>query len=347
MSPKASTSLLSAAVISGMLLAAAPAQAAETETVDQSVTSGVAETSAGTAVVENAAQPVLDAAPVDTAPAAGETVAEPAAPAEQDATEEPGVEPAQDEVATEEAPAAEDEAGQDAAASDAVDAADETELADEPAVVDDATDVQEETPAEPKPATDSPIDALEDEEVSEQDLDETAFWEDIADRLPEGSEQWDDTQWEEFFATDEGRQVQFEYIAFLLDNVSDAEYEELLGLLEENFDDEWLDAFARFYFGEDTDEETGTDGTEQKPTESEKPVETKKPVKEKEAEIQPAGNVDKKPVAEKKDEAKPQASNEDELADTGFDSLAVGGLGALLALSGAFVVAQRRKNATK
>lgn len=328
MSPKASTSLLSAAVISGMLLAAAPAQAAETETVDQSVTSSVAETSAGTAVVENAAQPVLDAAPVDTAPATGETVVEPAAPAEQDAAEEPAVESAQDDVATEEAPAAEDEAGQDAASGDTIDAVDETESADKPAVIDDATVVQEETPAEPTPVTDTPIDSLEEEELSEQDLDEIAFW-------------------EEFFASDEGREAQFEYIAFLLDRASDAEYEEILQFLAENSEDEWWDAFYEFYFGEDTDEETGTDGTEQKPTESEKPVETKKPVKEKEAEIQPAGNVDKKPVAEKKDEAKPQASNEDELADTGFDSLAVGGLGALLALSGAFVVAQRRKNATK
>ncbi|WP_313812052.1 LPXTG cell wall anchor domain-containing protein [Glutamicibacter sp.] len=189
-------------------------------------------------------------------------------------------------------------------------------------------------------------------EPSDEDIkDDLAFWEGIADRLPSDVDSWGADDWEEYFETDEGRQIQFEYLAFLLDNASDEEYDELLNFLDENYDSEWLDAFALFYFGAEGSEEDGTGNTDQQPSDNEDPVDTEGTEPKDEVEIQPAGNIDEKPATEDTNETaskvKPQATAQNELADTGFDSLAVAGIGAMLALSGAFFVGQRRKNVAK
>ena len=419
MSPKVNTTLLSAAVISGLLVSAAPAQATETadETV-QSITVAQPETQS------EPAAPVATAAPVQQP--AVETVVEPAppvadvpagsvdevaveapaeqivgletqAPAENSAEEKAPAAPVDEDASVEESTPAQDpasgiETGATQPEDETSSATDETvgfgfvegaesdkgslasflesdavqQLSDEFGDLDSEMSEEEQAfwdqvdallPEGSEDWDEAQWDAFyeteegqqllqliedefgaEDPEISDEDL---QFLEEMMNRLPAGAEEWTDEQWGEFFATEDGQEYLALVLTYLLDSVSsEAELEELLESIWAEFpgDEQWLEDFLAFYFGEEAPAPEG-EKPEAKPEAkpSEKPVE-----------IKPAGTIDKKPEntgsESAKGDAKPQAA-ENELADTGFNGalLAAAGAGLLLMLAGAAMVLRRRK----
>ena len=381
MSPKINTTLLSAAVISGLLVSAAPAQA--TETTDdalQSITVAQQETQtepAAPAATEAPVQqpavetPVVPAPPVAEvpadnvediaveAPAEQTVVPEPQAPVEDSVEETAPAAPVEENASVEDSAPAQDlaagtETGATQPADETSSATDETvdsdyiegvesdkdslasfleseavqQLSDEFGDLD--SDISEEEqafwekvdallPEGSEGWDDAQWDAFyeteegqqllqlieeefgtEDPEISDEDL---QFLEEMMDRLPAGAEEWTDEQWGEFFATEDGQEYLALVLTYLLDSVSsEAELEELLESIWAEFpgDQQWLEDFLAFYFGEEAPEgEKPEAKPEAKP--SEKPVE-----------IKPAGSIDKKPEntgsESAKGDAKPQAS---------------------------------------
>lgn len=426
MSPKVNTTLLSAAVISGLLVSAAPAQATETTDASvQSITVEQPETQTAPAVpatpVVPVAQPAVEtvvetAPPVVEAPAgivedvAAEApaeqavVQEPQAPAEDSAEEIAPAAPLEETATTE--PVEESTVVQDPATgteTDATQPEDETSAAtEETAEIGDSEGTERDNAplasflesaavqqlsdefgdldsdmSDEEQAFWEKVDALlpegsedwddaqwdayyetedgqlllqlieeefgaEDPEMSDEDL---QFLEEMMNRLPAGAEDWTDAQWGEFFATEDGQEYLVFVLTYLLDGVtSEAELEELLESIWAEFpgDEQWLEDFLAFYFGEDGTEPEG-EKPEVKPEAKPEAKPSEKPV-----EIKPAGTVDKKPEntgsEAAKGDAKPQAS-ENELAETGFSGalLAAAGAGLLLMLAGAAMVLRRRK----
>ncbi|WP_411732816.1 LPXTG cell wall anchor domain-containing protein [Paeniglutamicibacter sp.] len=177
--------------------------------------------------------------------------------------------------------------------------------------------------------------------------------------LPEGSETWDENQWNEFLDSDDGTAFIDDYnnammespelqmiIDILTDfsNTGDETYlEELWEYLNELFPDnpEWAqEAFDGIMAGMDEWDFTEPDVLEPS-TPTEQP-------QEQSAEIRPAGTVikpvlDKKPVAQAV--AKPIVeSQRHELANTGSNgTLVTGGVGVVLLLGGALTLGMRRR----
>lgn len=235
MSPKVNTTLLSAAVISGLLVSAAPAQASEATDETAQIVS-IAEQSTGPELLVPAAsavgQDVLPAAPAVTETRAGdEAAADPAlaAPeAETGGTEGMAVDSSADDSAVETAAPAADATEEPAApgqveestADQKTEPATEVEEAQQVAVAASATDEAVDFAYVEGAELDKALlkSLLESEAVQqlaeefgdlepELSEDEQAFWDAVDELLPEGSEYWDDEQWDTFYETEEGQQV--------------------------------------------------------------------------------------------------------------------------------------------
>lgn len=180
-------------------------------------------------------------------------------------------------------------------------------------------------------------------ELSDEEL---AFWESITELLPEESFDWDEAQWEAYFSTDQGLELLDLMLPFIAESIeSDEDAAEFQAFLEEVFahDPELRAYYLELYFGiEAAPEDNGSDRTvteeEVVPSQSESPTAS--------AEIKPAGEISKSPAAEKQSITKAAGSTAPVLANTGLDGISAAGLGLLMALVGAVVVAcERRKSA--
>jgi len=181
-------------------------------------------------------------------------------------------------------------------------------------------------------------------ELSDEEL---AFWESITELLPEESFDWDEAQWEAYFSTDQGLELLDLMLPFIAESIeSDEDAAEFQAFLEEVFahDPELRAHYLELYFGiqpETEGEGSGDPETEEETT----PSETKSPTAS--AEIKPAGEISKSPAAEKQSITTAAGSTAPVLANTGFDGFAAAGLGLLMALAGAVVVARGRRKSAK
>lgn len=181
-------------------------------------------------------------------------------------------------------------------------------------------------------------------ELSDEEL---AFWESITGLLPEESFDWDEAQWEAYFSTDQGFELLDLMLPFIAESIeSDEDAAEFQAFLEEIFahDPELRAYYLELYFGiEAAPEDNGSDGTvteeEVVPSQSESPTAS--------AEIKPAGEASKAPAAEKQAVTKAAGSTVPALANTGIDGFSAAGLGLLMALAGAVVVARGRRKSAK
>ncbi|MGP5690734.1 hypothetical protein, partial [Glutamicibacter ardleyensis] len=177
-------------------------------------------------------------------------------------------------------------------------------------------------------------DDIDDDGGFELSDEERAFYEEIERLLPEGSEEWDEEQWNAFLVTDEGRHLLEFSLSFEFDMAeSPKELEELINLYREYFADdaEWFEEFMNRYLGVPI-EEPEASPTADAESSNATPVQTV-PTK---SDIAPAATVVKavaqriqhvpEPLA-KKQSAEQQAQRE--LAKTGFNSLILAG-GSLL-----------------
>jgi len=176
---------------------------------------------------------------------------------------------------------------------------------------------------------------------------ELAFWESITELLPEESFDWDEAQWEAYFSTDQGLELLDLMLPFIAESIeSDEDAAEFQAFLEEVFahDPELRAYYLELYFG--IQPETEGEGSGEPETEEETtPSETKSPTAS--AEIKPAGEISKSPAAEKQSITTAAGSTAPVLANTGFDGFAAAGLGLLMALAGAVVVARGRRKSAK
>jgi len=181
-------------------------------------------------------------------------------------------------------------------------------------------------------------------ELSDEEL---AFWESITELLPEESFDWDEAQWEAYLSTDQGLELLDLMLPFIAESIeSDEDAAEFQAFLEEVFahDPELRAYYLELYFGiqpETEGEGSGDPETEEETT----PSETKSPTAS--AEIKPAGEISKSPAAEKQSITTAAGSTAPVLANTGFDGFAAAGLGLLMALAGAVVVARGRRKSAK
>lgn len=181
-------------------------------------------------------------------------------------------------------------------------------------------------------------------ELSDEEL---AFWESITELLPEESFDWDEAQWEAYFSTDQGLELLDLMLPFIAESIeSDEDAAEFQAFLEEVFanDPELRAYYLEMYFGiqpETEGEGSGDPETEEETT----PSESKSPTAS--AEIKPAGEIRKAPATEKQSITKAVGSTAPALANTGFDGFVVAGLGLLMAVAGAVVVARGRRKSAK
>lgn len=182
---------------------------------------------------------------------------------------------------------------------------------------------------------------------------EQAFWDTILNALPEDSFEWDDAQWEEYFRSDAGLDLVVQFLPFIADSIEtdeDAAY--FQEFLEEVFadDPEQLAYYLELYLGITSEASGGsTNGSEtvNEPIASE----SASPVAEND--IKPAGSIGKTIVSKAKTAKKPastvvaDSAESPVLADTGFEGAWAAGLGGLLAIGGAVIVARSRKTSAK
>ncbi|UUX59667.1 hypothetical protein [Glutamicibacter halophytocola] len=185
-----------------------------------------------------------------------------------------------------------------------------------------------------------------DEEFDLSD-EELAFWESINELIPEESFDWDEAQWEEYFQSDSGLELIDLILPFMMEGIeSDEDAAEIQAFLEEVFanDPELRAYYLEMYFGIQPETEIGGSGvpeTEEEAT----PYESQSPTAS--AEIKPAGEVSKEPASEKQALTKAAGSTAPALANTGFDGFSAAGLGLLMALAGAAVVARGSRKSAK
>lgn len=281
MSPKVNTTLLSAAVISGLLVSAAPAQATETTDASiQSITVEQPETQAAPAVpatpVVPVAQPAVEtvfetAPPVVEAPAgivedvAAEApaeqavVQEPQAPAEDSAEETAPAAPLEETATTE--PVEESTVVQDPATgteTDATQPADETSAATEETLEFGSVEESEEEAEndnsdnelransfvfDEEPEFSEELNKVLDSIAPELDKLDEDFLNELDERLLEGREDWTDAQWEAFYETDEFQQLMDSIQLELVNKYT----EEIFTLILDNLTSEaQLDEFLSF-----------------------------------------------------------------------------------------------------
>ena len=185
------------------------------------------------------------------------------------------------------------------------------------------------------------------DEESELSDEELAFWESITDLLPEGSFDWDEAQWEAYLSTDQGLELLDLMLPFIAESIeSDDDATEFRAFLEEVFahDPELRAYYLELYLGiqpETEGEGSGDPETEEKTT----PSESKSPTAS--AEIKPVGEISKAPATEKQSITKAAGSTAPVLANTGLDGFSAAGLGLLMTLAGAVVVARGRRKSAK
>ncbi|WP_417373930.1 LPXTG cell wall anchor domain-containing protein [Glutamicibacter protophormiae] len=281
MSPKVNTTLLSAAVISGLLVSAAPAQATETTDASvQSITVEQPETQTAPAVpatpVVPVAQPAVEtvvetAPPVVEAPAgivedvAAEApaeqavVQEPQAPAEDSAEEIAPAAPLEETATTE--PVEESTVVQDPATgteTDATQPADETSAATEETLEFGSVEESEEEAEndnsdnelransfvfDEEPEFSEELNKVLDSIAPELDKLDEDFLNELDERLLEGREDWTDAQWEAFYETDEFQQLMDSIQLELVNKYT----EEIFTLILDNLTSEaQLDEFLSF-----------------------------------------------------------------------------------------------------
>lgn len=185
-----------------------------------------------------------------------------------------------------------------------------------------------------------------DEEFDLSD-EELAFWESITELLPEESFDWDEAQWEAYFSTDQGLELLDLMLPFIAESIeSDEDAAEFQAFLEEVFahDPELRAYYLELYFGIQPDAE-GEGSGDQETEEETTPSESKSPTAS--AVITSAGEISKSPASDKQAITKAAGSTEPVLAKTGFDGFAAAGLGLLMAIAGAVVVARGRRKSTK
>lgn len=195
-------------------------------------------------------------------------------------------------------------------------------------------------------------DDIDDDEGFELSDEERAFYEEIERLLPQGSEEWDEEQWNAFLVTDEGRQLLELSLSFAFDTAeSPKELEELINMYREYFADdaEWFEEFMNRYLGVPI-EEPEASPTADAESSNATPVQTV-PTK---SDIAPAATVVKavaqriqhvpEPLA-KKQSAEQQAQRE--LAKTGFNSLILAGGSLLIILLGAFSLRLAQRSRTR
>lgn len=179
---------------------------------------------------------------------------------------------------------------------------------------------------------------------------EKAFYEEFERRLPAGSDEWSEKQWEEYMMTDEGHQLLEFFLTFELDLVeSPDELAELIEMYRELYDDGtgWFEEFIDQYLNGPNDDSAVQPSALAKP-------EASKAAPPAEVELAPEAQVIKAtaqrahyvehPVTKKMQAAK-QASPV--LADTGFSSVLFAGGGVLVVGLGVLLVRQARKAAVK
>ena len=281
MSPKVNTTLLSAAVISGLLVSAAPAQATETTDASvQSITVEQPETQTAPAVpatpVVPVAQPavetVVETAPpvveapagiaedvAAEAPAAQVVVQEPQAPAEDSAEETAPAAPLEETATTE--PVEESTVVQDPATgteTDATQPADETSAATEETLEFGSVEESEEEAEndnsdnelransfvfDEEPEFSEELNKVLDSIAPELDKLDEDFLNELDERLLEGREDWTDAQWEAFYETDEFQQLMDSIQLELVNKYT----EEIFTLILDNLTSEaQLDEFLSF-----------------------------------------------------------------------------------------------------
>lgn len=187
---------------------------------------------------------------------------------------------------------------------------------------------------------------LVDDEEFELTDEEQAFLDELERLIPEGSEDWDEAQWEEFFGTDKGRELLSFVIGSALDQAeNDAELQELIDSYREFFADDsgWFEEFLARYLGYEISDDGDPDPND---TES-AGVRTSEANTEPVVKIVPAASVQEE-VAEKvapEAQATPQTADV-ELASTGSNAL-LAAAGLLIILLGSITLRAARKSVAK
>lgn len=195
-------------------------------------------------------------------------------------------------------------------------------------------------------------DDIDDDEGFELSDEERAFYEEIERLLPEGSEEWDEEQWNAYLVTDEGRHLLEFSLSFEFDMAeSPKELEELINQYREYFADdaEWFEDFMNRYLGAPSEEPKASPTADAESSNS-SPGQTAPT----ESDIAPAATVIKAVAQRAQHEPKPALKKQSteqhaqhELANTGFNSLIVGGGSLVIILLGAFSMRLARRSQTR
>lgn len=179
---------------------------------------------------------------------------------------------------------------------------------------------------------------------------EQAFFEELERRMPAGSDDWDDKQWEEYLMTDEGYQLLDFFLTFEFEQIeTPEELNELIETYREWLDDGtgWFDDFVNQYLNGPDNEPTGQPEVPSAPrpgtnigVEASEIAPVAKAVKVLAERSQHATH----PAGKKMPAAKQDAA---ELAETGFNSLLLGASGVALSILGALAMRRKRKIAAK
>lgn len=195
-------------------------------------------------------------------------------------------------------------------------------------------------------------DYIDEDEGFEISDEERAFYEEIKRLSPEGSESWDEEQWNAYLVTDEGRHLLELSLSFAFDT---AESPEELKLIIESFreyyadDSEWFEDFMNRYLGlpSEEPEASPTADAESSNTTPVQTVLTK-------SDINPAATVVKAVAERTKHAPKPMSKKQPaeqqaqpELAKTGFNGLILAGGSLLIILLGAFSLRLAQRSRTR
>lgn len=192
----------------------------------------------------------------------------------------------------------------------------------------------------------------------EVDEEEEAFWDTLEQMLPEGSDDWDDEAWDEYYATDAGKELLAFILTYELDHAEDEwEVELLVEYYREVLANhsQWLETFLKDYFegsAEPTDSAEPTEAPMPTPNtpqptpsapeanEPDTPQGSASPTQ-----ITPLGQPEPSADTTPDQSGDPQPTQESAqpLAATGPQGLLFAGLGLALLAVGSLVLGLRRK----